>query len=68
MFYNNECHLRDLGFKKVKGFSKYMTNGIRVFNVARMKKMKLRKDGRINLTMDSGKRTSKFIKDLKVVN
>ncbi len=63
----NSRILKKIGYRKIKGFNRYMIRDGVVINIVRMYVMSVRKDGRINLTKNDGKRTCVFVNNLRRV-
>lgn len=53
----NTLALLQLGYRPLIGYSRYMIKRGDVMSVIRMRKIKVRPDGRFNLIKDSGKRS-----------
>lgn len=67
MNFDTVYDLKALGFKKIRGFKKYMKRGDVIVNIYFKRVMTIRKDGRVNLSMDNGKRTCVRPSVLKVI-
>lgn len=68
MEHEKEYFLQREGFKKIRGFSRYMIKKNTVVNIKRLRKMATRSDKRINLIKDNGKRTCLNISMLKILS
>ena len=63
--YVNTLTLMQIGFNPIEGYSRYMIKGKLVMNIQRMRVLKYRPDGRINMTDDKGKRSQLSIGRVK---
>lgn len=55
--YINTLTLRKIGFNPIENYSRYMIKGSLVMNIQRMRLLKKRPDGRLNMISDQGKRS-----------
>lgn len=63
--YVNTLTLRQIGFNPIEGYSCYMIKGKIIMNIQRMRVLKHRPDGRINMTDDKGKRSQLSIRRIR---